>query len=643
MTKLYLDFETRSEVDLPACGAYVYADHPSTKILCAAFAVEDGPVELISYGNLCLSRETVLDTGFGGMLVSPDTVIVARNAEFERNMIRGVLGLDLPASKFICTAAQSARAGLPRSLEASGAVLGTDEQKDAVTGRRVIMKLCKPRRPSKDNPDLFWEPHTAREDFQALYEYCIQDVRTDREIHKSLPPLTASEQAIWELTVSMNDRGVKVDTEAVPLALAAAAAETQRLAARWYEVTGVEHGSVVAGAEAVGLPNLRAATVRKALEGDLDPHVREALEIRQEVAKSSLAKLQAFLDRTSADGRIRGNLVYSGAERTARWSGYGVQPQNFPRGSLSEGDMEAAFNGLHAGTSTPSLDDLSSMLRGFFVGPFVTGDYAQIEARGLAWLAGQEDLVATFDRGEDVYCQMASAIWNTTVRKGDKDPISGVDMRFVGKTAVLGCGYGLGADKFRRSLDENFSVTVSEAFAQKVIQAYRSRYAKIPQLWYRLEDAFRYAIRVNAKRLTHPGLRGLCVGVRQIAGRTFASITLPSGREMLYFDPKVSSDNRISYIGRNIYAGGRWERVETYGGKLTENVVQALSRDVMAEALVRLDMAGFPLVLTVHDEAVAECGPERLAEFERLMAQRPLWAPDLPIAVECGAMARYRK
>jgi DNA polymerase len=271
----------------------------------------------------------------------------------------------------------------------------------------------------------------------------------------------------------------------------------------------------------------------------------------------------------------------------------------------------------------------------------LVGDYAQIEARAVAWLAGQDDLTAAFASGQDVYCDMAGAIWNRPVKKGDK--IDGIDARFVGKTAVLGCGFGMGAAKFQRQLDEQFGVTVSEEFSQKVINAYRSKYAQIPQLWNQLEGAFRYAIRINAKRLTHPKLRGLALGVRQMSGRKFAYVTLPSGRDMLYYDPKVSSDNRLSYIGRNIYAGGRWERVETYGGKLTENVVQALSRDVMAEALLRLDRAGFPLVLTVHDEAVAECGEERLAEFEALMSQRPLWAPDLPVAVECGAMERYRK
>jgi DNA polymerase len=373
MTKLYLDFETRSEVDLPACGAYVYADDPSTKILCAAFAVEDGPIELIpyGYGDSVFTKTWVLHHGFGGMLVDPDIRIVARNAEFERNIIRGVLGLDLPASKFICTAAQSARAGLPRSLDQSGTLLAMDEKKDQ-GGSRLIAKLCKPRRPSKENPDRFWEPHTAREDFEALYEYCVQDVRTDREIHKLLPPIGEKEQAIWELTVKMNDRGVKVDTEAVPLAIAAANAETQRLAARWYDVTGVEHGSVVAGAEAVGLTDLTKATVRKALAGDLDPHVREALEIRQKIAKSSLAKLQAFLDRTSKDGRIRGNLVYSGAERTARWSGYGVQPQNMPRGPGEE-EMTKQFEALRAGrleevAGGDVLGTISGMLRGLFTG-----------------------------------------------------------------------------------------------------------------------------------------------------------------------------------------------------------------------------------------------------------------------------------
>jgi DNA polymerase bacteriophage-type len=642
--KLYLDFETRSTVDLPATGAYVYAEDPATFILCAAFALEGEEVEVATGGPEQAQRWDRLLA----LLRDPLVSIVAHNAEFERLILRGCLGLNLHPSRFRCTAAQSARAGLPRSLDAAGQVLQLAELKDKATGSRVVAKLCKPRRPSKTNPDLFWEPATAPEDFRELYEYCAQDVRTTRLLHRTLPPLTDSEQAIWELTVRMNDRGLKVDTEAVPLAIAAANAATEKLAARFQELVGVEHGAVVKAAEALGLPDLTKATVRRELKCAQAGWRREALEIRQKVARSSVAKLQAFLDRTSYDGRIRGMLVYSGAERTARWSGMGVQPQNFPRG-FGE-DTEAAFAALRNGTleglgDGDVLGSVSNMLRGFFLGPLLGGDYAQIEARALAWLAGQEDLVRAFAQGEDVYCQMASAIWNRPVKAGDTLPelaSAGVDMRFVGKTAVLGCGYGLGAVKFRSQLDDQFGVTVSEGFAQKVVQAYRTRYAQIPAFWYRLEDAFRYTIRTGAKKLTHPKLRGLSLGMRSYGGRPFAAIVLPSGREMLYFDPQVGTDNRITYVGRNQYAGGRWERVDTYGGKLAENVVQAVSRDAMAAAMLRLDAAGFPLVLTVHDEVVADTG-ERAEEFLALMAERPEWAPDLPLVVKGGVTQRYQK
>lgn len=641
---LFLDFETRSNVDLKKVGAHRYAEDPSTELLCAGWALGEAPVERWHRGE-------PLDWML--YVQHPTTIIVAHNAEFERLILRHVLHTDLPASRFRCTAALLARYGLPRSLDAGGRALGVEHLKDAAGGKRLIQKLSKPRRPSRANPAPFWEEDTAPDDFDSLYVYNEGDVETMRDIYHVLPPLSDYEQALWELTVKMNDRGLAVDLESVELMRRLALAEHERLAERWFALTGVPAGSPNS-AKALGLSSVDKMHVRHALRReDLTPRVHEALTIRKRLARSSLGKLDAVLKRVSWDGRYRGGLVYGGAERTTRWSSYGVQLHNFPIGLGPKTDV--AFQALRQGAMPLLYDDLlqtlSEMLKGIFIGPYIIGDFAQIEARILAWLARQTDLIAAFAAGDDVYSSMATDIYGEPVDRESYDDVLHMPKRQLGKIVILGCGFGLGAAKLATQMDEKFDVVLDEETADNLIQVYRHRYPAIPVFWGQLETLFRTAVRDGGPRIRRPG-SPLSAGTQSFAGRPFAYVTLPSGGALWYYRPEAdrpgkwpSGDPKTSgaYFGRIPWAGGTWGVVDTYGGKLTENVVQRTARDALGHALLRLDKAGFPLVLTVHDDVTAEGREQDREEFERIMMETPEWAEGLPIAVETCFTRRYRK
>ncbi len=282
--------------------------------------------------------------------------------------------------------------------------------------------------------------------------------------------------------------------------------------------------------------------------------------------------------------------------------------------------------------------------------PLLTAHRSLLTVLVLLWLAGDSGLDA-FARGDDVYSVMASDIYGHPVTKSDYDEQLHIAKRQLGKVAVLGCGYGLGWRKFQEQLDVNFDVEVDEETARRVVDSYRARYSRVPRLWRTLERLACVAVRRGATNLGAPGLP-VRAGMREVHGRRLLQLVLPSGRPMFYFDPKLVTaydwegeprGEALTYVGRNIYKGGAWERVSTYGGKLAENVVQAVSRDLLAHSMEQVDRAGFPLALTVHDEVVARAGPERLAEFERLMRDAPPWAAGVPLSVEAFASGRYRK
>lgn len=640
----FLDFETRSELDLRKVGAHRYAEHESTEVISVAFCGDNSQVEVSKLTPAILS--TLRDCAGSGEL------IVAHNAEFECLILYHVLDIHLDPRRFRCTAAMAARAGLPRGLDAVGTALELTNRK-LESGSRLILKLSKPRRPSQKNPGKFWERDTAAEDYAELEEYNAGDVLATRELYNSLPPLSPTEQRLWELTVTMNDRGLRVDEQALERLIQVAAVESARLAARWEKLVGVPGGSPKA-AKALGLESIDKAHVRRALKRpDLSPRVREALTIRQRLARSSVRKLVRLKDMLSADGRYRGGLVYAGAERTARWSGRGVQLHNLPQGVGDETDL--AFEVLEHGQLHTMYDDVlkacSGMIKGLFVGPYLVGDYAQIEARVLAWLSGQQDLVRDFAEGTDVYCGMASRIYRHSVSKKDVDEKLGIPKRQLGKVVILACGYGLGFRKLQSQLEEKFDILVDEEMSQTLVNAYRDTYPKIVSFWKHVEDWWRSAVRQN--KPCHGRMSpNLHVGLMDHGNRRFAFIELPSSRNIYYYSPRAdragawqdgTPKTEAAYYGRNIYKGGAWELIGTYGGKLVENIVQAVARDVMAAAMLRLEAAGFKMVLTVHDEIVAEGTADRLEEFKQIMSEVPSWAYGLPIAVDVKAVRRYQK
>lgn len=431
MSYLYVDIETRSDLDVTKVGAFAYAEHVSTEMLCIAAALDDEPIVVTKRVDVPL------------WMPPAGVTLVSHNNDFEREVFRAA-GLDVDAWEWLDTAALAARMSLPRSLEDLGKFFWPDDpamHKDMV-GNRVMKKLARRRTNGE-----WWTEETKPEDFETLYAYCAKDVEVMRRVHKRLMALEPGEHRIWQMTRRMNERGVKIDTGSIAPAQEALAAYSAPLAAEFRQITGVPVKSPAAAAQVLGLEDMRKPTVRKALRrDDLDPAFHRALEIHTQLSRSSTAKLSAMERRVSKDGRLRGAMVYCGAERTGRWSSMGVQLQNFPRGLGTETDL--AFQALHAGVldivftgmERPApqkpLDPVGAvaeMLRGYLVGPFVVGDLAQIEARVLGWLAGQEDLVKTFAEGGDPYCTMASAIFGKTVTKKDKDE------RFIGKTIVLGC------------------------------------------------------------------------------------------------------------------------------------------------------------------------------------------------------------
>lgn len=336
-------------------------------------------------------------------------------------------------------------------------------------------------------------------------------------------------------------------------------------------------------------------------------------------------------------------LVYAGAERTGRWSGAGVQPQNFPRGMGAKTDE--AFVALQAGGLEMIYDHpveaITDMLRGFFTGPLLVGDYSQIEARTLAWLAGQQDLLDVFAAKQDPYAFMASRLYGRPITKDSTDDSlpPGITPRFMGKQVVLGCGYGMGAEKFQTMLSDVYDVDIEAATAMKTINIYRRANQSIVKWWGKLEEAAQEALRkpgtvTTAGRVT--------METATIGGFLYLLVHLPSGRNLHYFEPELSGDSNIKYWGRNPYAGGKWDRISGYGGKFAENITQALSRDLMADAMLRLEDAGFRLLLTVHDEIVSEV-TGLLSTFKDVMLSTPSWAAGLPVDAEVFQCARYRK
>lgn len=650
---LNIDFETRSAAPLPKVGAHVYARHPTTDILCAAYVFDDGPVQLWLPGQP-FPDDIRAHVESGG-------AIHAYNCAFERliwwHVAEPKYGWShAELEQFWDTAAAGAACALPRPLGDAAAALGGEHQKDSL-GYSIMMRLSKPRSFTEDGQPVWYEDPVK---FEHLCRYCEKDTIVERAIAKRIPKLGAAEREVFLLDQRINERGVLIDVELAKAAYAMAEKETAAYERKLRVITNgaVTKPTQVArmktwlAEQGVELESLNAKSLASYDMSSLPPDAQEALTNRLEAAKSSLGKLQAMQMVAGHDNRARGLLLFNGAS-TGRWSGKLIQPQNFPRGiKLPKGWEDYVLPMIMAGDAEsiqalfgPVLDVLSTSLRAMIMAApghrIMAADFSAVEARGVAWLAGCESLVRQFKNNEDVYCVAAEGIFNRSI-----DPNVDEFERFLGKQTVLGSGYGMGPKRFVEQC-ATYGITVPLEMAEKSIGWYREAYSEIPKLWREVEKAAIEAVR-------SPGVITEAAGGKlkfRVKG-DFAWLVLPSGRPLAYYDPKLEDTvtpwgapaSKLSFMGVNPKTK-KWQRQSTWGGTLVENATQAMCRDLMVNAMFGLEKANFPVILTVHDEVICEVpiGHGSVKEFEAIVKAVPDWASTFPLDAKGWEGPRYRK
>lgn len=663
MISVHLDFETRSMVDVKDTGPWRYSMDPSTIPLCLCFTVDDEDVRLISHEDF----ENTYDI-FGDCYYTPNMELInqlalnesaifkAHNSMFEYCIWNNVLHkkYGFPAlwdiKRWDCTAAKAASHALPRSLGGCALALRLSENKDE-TGKRVMLQLSKPRKPSKSDPSIWVEDP---EKFNTLYDYCKQDVVVERAIDKAVPNLNKQEKLIWELDQKINSRGVKIDTKALDIALKFIDEFKERLNSELKELT---NGAVEKATETkrlteylrslVPITDLRKSTVDDWIKNTDDKKIKRVLEIRSQGGKSSTAKLESIKNRVCSDGRVRDILVYHGAS-TGRWAGAGIQVQNFPRGMGYNSDKVLdclllddldIFEMMYPDV----INAISAGLRGFIIAEdgcdFVTADFSQIEARVVMMLAGCQRGIDDFKHGRDIYLALAQEIYKRPLTKKDKEE------RQLGKVGVLGCGFQMGAARFKEHAKNQAGLIISEELAERTVKTYRETYPEVVKLWYAQERAAILAVK-NPGRLFVEG------PIKWKVQGNFLYCRLPSGRCLAYPDPQIKiiktkwDTEKESLTFMAIVGQAKiWAREHTYGGKLVENIVQATARDLMANGMLNTEKAGYKSVMTVHDEVISEVpeGFGSVEEFEKLLSTPPEWAKDYPIKAEGWRGKRYRK
>jgi DNA polymerase len=675
-----VDFETRSYLNVKDCGAWRYNEDDTTEIMCMGWKL--GEMSGLWVPGEPFPQEVLDHIEAGGMFE-------AHNVQFERSawlfILKAKHGIPMPR-RWKDTLAACAYRGLPLALDKAGVAMGLPIQKDA-RGKYLIQQLCTYKGPTKkepdriyrEDPDLMWE----------LYDYCVQDVVSEECLSDTVGDLPGPEYRLWILDQKINQRGVLLDIDAVNAALEIIQAVEIHLNGRLKEITNetveraTQRDKMLTWLRNNGLPrleNLKKETLEELLKkdkegnyvikGSIPDDTLEALCIRAQLAKASTSKLEKMLITVSRDGRVRGLLQYHGAG-TGRWAGRLVQPQNFPRATETNSenakgkkylDMELLIEHiLHKDPDildwyyTNPMEAVATSLRGMFISApgsvFHICDFSAIEARVTFWVANCQtglDVFAKSDCGqsEDIYCVTASDLVGFEVLKSEHSY-----ERQLGKITVLGCGYQMGWQKLQYQAEKDYGVVLEDHEAQNMVDTYREKYQEVKGLWYGLNDAAIATVKTGQPHSYNSIIYDM---VEDEAG-LWLTCLLPNGRRLWYYDPVIEkasvpwSDTEkkdsLTYMGRDNKRGGAWSRVRTYGGMLCENVVQAIARDLMAEAMMRVEKCGYNIVLTVHDEIISE-DPKDFGsqeQFEKLMAVCPEWAAGCPIAVEGGSVTRYQK
>lgn len=729
--------------------------HPTTEVMCFCWNFSEDPIEQVYEWQAGFPHLGIDQSPFPQELadrIAAGEILEAHNAFFEwciynhvwRKMLPDLP--ELPLSQIRCSAAKAAAFALPRALDKAIAALGLPQKKD-MGGSANMLKLAKPRKPTAEEKRHFKaqgiDPETVvlfledREMILRNTQYCAQDVRAERGLSSVLRELPPRELEFWQMDLRMNARGITCDMALVHIAIKLAEEDTDRQNAELKKLTGgaVEKASGRVKFKqwmhdnGVKIPNTQGAVIDILLGHDpedeeataelrmelrglteaLTPKTRRALEIVRDVNRSSVAKYKQMVIQVSEGNRLRDMMLYCGAARTGRWSGKGVQPHNFIRG-YSEIMQEVCNDILKADPERlrllyngSVLEVLSKATRGAMVAAYgkklMVADFAAIEARVLLWLANAMTALDVFYRGEDIYLDMASAIFKYPCTNKDDFPFE----RKVGKAAILGLGYQMGWEKFEDECRNKNGITDQEPkFFKDVVRVYREeRFPEVKSFWYDLNEAAIQAVRQYDPKTMSKGPRIQCRRLAWFMWGQFLHMELPSGRLLSYFRPLIKT--RVTYMfpalnerghecsvmvsgpadlteaaakrkaqslakiaAKQLIPNGsptvfksdtltfmhensvtrQWERKETYGGELVENATQATARDLMAEAMLRVDNhPDYDLLLSVHDEEIAECDEDKgsVEEFEALMEELPDWAEGCPVDAEGWEGYRYRK
>lgn len=634
---LSIDLETYSDVDLPNCGVYRYVEG-DFHILLFAYAFDDEETQCVDMACGEQLPAEVLDA-----LQDESIIKSAWNAQFERTCLSKYLGTQLSPDAWQCTMVWAASLSLPLKLATAAQALKTAQQKDAV-GERLIRYFSIPCKPTKSNGGRTRNlPEHAPEDWKLFKSYCIQDVNTERDIRRRLEkfPLLSQEWDYYHMDQRINDRGILIDKEMVQQAIICNMSLSEEMTKRAYALTGLENPNSVSqlkgwleecGIEVDSLGKKNVASLITDLDKySADGEALDMMKLRLQMAKSSVKKYQAAERYICQDGRAHGLFQFSGANRTQRWAGRGIQLQNLPQNHIAT--LDEARELVKMGCfdmievlygNTPDI--LSQLIRTMLIPKpgceFIVADFSAIEARVLAWLAGEQWRLDAFQRGEDIYCASASQMFGVPVVKHG---ING-ELRQKGKVAELACGYsgGSGALISMGALD----MGLKEDELPEIISSWRDANPEIVKFWYAVEKAAIETVKDHNDRSVGR------IGFRFSANTLW--IVLPSGRRLAYIKPRLQPNRfgRMALTFEGLGANNKWTRGETYSGKLTENITQATARDLLAEAMHRMELAGLDIVGHVHDEVILEV-PKRQYTVDdvcNIMNQNPRWADGLPLS-----------
>lgn len=662
---MHIDLETYSSVDLAECGVYKYAESEDFEILLFGYAFDDDEVNVLEH----LTPETMENIGIFKALMDPRITKVAHNAAFERTCLSVYFKrlpqsiqqqyqnpedepLDfLPPEQWKDTMIMAAELGYPNSLAQLGEALGLPEDKKKMAaGKRLIQYFCKPCKPTISNHGRTRNTDKDASDKWATFvDYNRQDVVTERFIFDELNricPVLNQEWQNWHVDQHINDRGIGIDADLVGKILHEHEVLTAQLQKEAQDLTQLANPNSLAQLkgwierqEGHSIESLNKTAVTELLKQDITPETRRALEIRQELGKTSVKKYDSFNRSAGKDNRVRGCFQFYGG-RTGRFAGRLIQPQNFPRNTFDDFDGARKLVKEEEWTIVQllygSLNDVFSTLIRTAIVPkegytFVVADYSAIEARVTAWLTRETWRQEAFKEGKDIYCASASQMFGVPVVKHGQNG----HLRQKGKIAELALGYGGGVNALKAMGGEAMGLTEEEM--TDIVQKWRKASPHIKAFWSKLDEAVRYAIQGIPVKMD----RNMAV----YKNGDVLFIRLPNGRSIAYVKP-VIMNNEISYMGLN-QTTRQWTRITTWGGKLTENVVQSIARDCLCDTLATLEAENFRPVMHVHDEVICEVPKDeadaRLARLTEIMGTPPAWAPDIVLTADGFQSDYYKK